>query len=51
MEGDDEREVHLSVRTREVEPTREMDLEREPENLGLRLTETVEENRRGLDRS
>lgn len=51
IEGDDESEVHLNVRTREVEPRREMDLEREPENLGLKLTETAEESRRGLDGS
>ena len=50
-EGEDERAEHLSVRTLEAELTREIDLGREPENLALKLTDTVGEKRRGADGS
>ena len=50
-EGEDERAEHLSVRTLEAELTREIDLGREPENLALKLMDTVGEKRRGADGS
>ena len=50
-EEDGERAQHLSVRKLEAELTKEVDLGREPENLALKLTETIGEKRRGVDGS